>query len=87
MNWEAIGAIGETAGAVGVIVTLIYLAIQVRQNTRSSRLASFQSSTELLNAVSNAIANNDDLAEISTRIYTQPDVQFDPIQQTKMYRH
>ncbi len=31
MNWAAIG---EIAGAVGVIATLGYLAFQVRQNTR-----------------------------------------------------
>ncbi len=37
MNWEALGAIGETLGALGVIVTLIYLAIQIRQNTQSMR--------------------------------------------------
>jgi hypothetical protein len=30
MNWDAIGAIGETIGALAVIVTLAYLAIQVR---------------------------------------------------------
>ncbi len=35
MNWAALGAIGETLGALGVIATLIYLAIQIRQNTRS----------------------------------------------------
>jgi len=28
------GAIGELVGGVAVIVTLIYLALQVRQNTR-----------------------------------------------------
>lgn len=33
MSWEAIGAIGELLGAVGVIVTLGYLAVQIRQNT------------------------------------------------------
>ena len=30
MNWDAIGAIGETAGALAVILTLVYLASQVR---------------------------------------------------------
>ena len=34
MNWEAIGAVGELLGALGVIVTLGYLAVQIRQNTR-----------------------------------------------------
>jgi hypothetical protein len=30
MNWEAIGAIGEWFGAVAVLATLVYLAVQVR---------------------------------------------------------
>lgn len=38
MNWDAIGAIGETIGAVAVLVTLIYLALQVRQ-ARKMQLA------------------------------------------------
>ena len=33
MDWDAIGAIGEILGATAVLVTLIYLARQVRQNT------------------------------------------------------
>jgi hypothetical protein len=37
MNWEAIGAIGEILGAVGVITTLLYLSVQIRQNTRQMR--------------------------------------------------
>ena len=37
MNWEAIGAIGEIVGAVAVLVTLIYLATQVRQAQRVAR--------------------------------------------------
>lgn len=31
MNWEAVSASGEIIGAGAVIVTLIYLAIQIRQ--------------------------------------------------------
>jgi hypothetical protein len=30
-----LGALGELLGAIGVIATLVYLAVQVRQNTRS----------------------------------------------------
>lgn len=42
MNWEAIGAIGEVVGAVAVVLTLIYLSVQLRQDTRSSELAALQ---------------------------------------------
>jgi hypothetical protein len=42
MNWEAIGALGEIAGAIGVIVTLFYLTTQIRQNTKSMRASARQ---------------------------------------------
>lgn len=32
MNWDAIGALAESIGAIGVMATLAYLAIQVRQS-------------------------------------------------------
>jgi len=49
MNWDAIGAVGEVVGAAGVIVTLIYLAIQIRQNSDSVQSAAAQSVLVLLN--------------------------------------
>ncbi len=49
MNWDAIGAIAELLGAVGVIASLVYLATQIRhsreqmsQNTRAMRAGSYQ---------------------------------------------
>ena len=30
MNWDAIGAIGEILGAIAVVATLFYLAVQIR---------------------------------------------------------
>jgi len=39
MNWDALGAIGEVAGALVVVVTLIYLSRQVRNSLRESRLS------------------------------------------------
>ena len=43
MDWEAIGAIGELIGAIAVLVSLVYLALQVKANTASSTIASRQS--------------------------------------------
>ena len=37
MNWEAIGAVGEILSAIAVFITLVYLAVQIRQNTRQLR--------------------------------------------------
>ena len=39
MNWEALGAIGELAGAAGVIITLLYLSRQIRESNRAARQA------------------------------------------------
>jgi hypothetical protein len=38
---EALGNIGEFVGAIGVVVSLVYLALQLRHNTSSVRAASF----------------------------------------------
>ena len=40
MNWDAIGAIGEILGAFAVVASLIYLAVQVRQQNAESRISS-----------------------------------------------
>ena len=64
MNWDAIAAIGEVVGAIAVVATLFYLALQIRQNTRMSRAAMTK---DLLLASRSAImdlTSNDKLAEI-----------------------
>ncbi len=35
---EALGNIGDFVGGLGVVITLIYLAVQIRQNTRQMEL-------------------------------------------------
>ncbi len=37
MNWEAVGALSDLIAGIGVIVALIYLAAQIRQNTTMMR--------------------------------------------------
>ena len=37
MNWEAIGALAETLGAVGVIISMGYLALQIRTSNKMAR--------------------------------------------------
>ena len=37
MNWEAIAAVGEILGATAVVISLAYVAAQVRQNTNALR--------------------------------------------------
>ena len=46
MNWEAVSAVGEIIGAVAVVISLIYVAAQIRQNTQMMRSTAKQSLTE-----------------------------------------
>ena len=39
LNWDAIGAVGEIVGALAVVVSLIYLATQIRTQNIEARLA------------------------------------------------
>ena len=38
MNWDAIGAIGEVVGASAVFISLLYLALQIRNSRRSDQI-------------------------------------------------
>ena len=42
MDWEAIGAIGEIIGAIAVLLTIVYLADQIKQNTKAVKAATQQ---------------------------------------------
>jgi len=43
MNWEAMGAISEAIGAAGVVITLAYLAIQLRSHNQGMRIQNMRS--------------------------------------------
>jgi hypothetical protein len=64
MNWEAIGAIGEVIGAVAVVVTLVYLAAQIRHNTMSNRNAALQTISAQNADWLSLITQDDDVARI-----------------------
>jgi hypothetical protein len=64
MNWDGIGAIAEMLGAIAVLISIVYLAIQVKQNTEENRILRAQGLVTA-NADANAlIANNSELSEI-----------------------
>ncbi len=53
MNWDAAGAIGEIFGAAAVVVSLLYLASQIRTQNREARAASVH---QVLHEYSTAIS-------------------------------
>ena len=55
-------ASGELLGAIGVVVTLVYLPLQIRQNTRGIRKAQLHALTDSFNWLNVALAENERLA-------------------------
>jgi len=48
MNWEAVAAVAQLVGTTGVIITLVFLAVQVRGNTRVANAQARQSISEFV---------------------------------------
>ena len=57
MNWAAVSAIGEIIGAVAVIVSLIYVGIQIKENSRAVRSAMANETTAAISSWYSAIGN------------------------------
>jgi len=66
VNWEAISAIGQFVGALAVVISLIYLANEVRSSARATRLAGMRSTLDAFNRVALRLTEPN-LAELYTR--------------------
>ena len=64
MNWDAVIAVAEVVGAIAVVLSLIYVAIQIKQNTAASRAQSINQINGQYGALMCKIATNGDLAHI-----------------------
>lgn len=67
MNWDAIGALGEVIGAVAVVVTLGYLAVQLKQNTRAVSSSGLDASITAFNETRRSVYENLEIASIYRR--------------------
>jgi hypothetical protein len=71
VNWDAVGAIAELIGALGVVASLAYLAVQIRQNTqhidfntRAIRASTFQSFSDTFGDFEDLLLANLDLGKV-----------------------
>ncbi len=58
MNWDAIGALAELAGATAVVITLIYLALQLRQNSTLVKASIAATTRESTNQLTGLLASD-----------------------------
>jgi len=67
MNWEALGAIAELLGAIGVIATLVYLSAQIRHNNEQLRGAATTAVYEYQRTLTGMLSADPELYKIALR--------------------
>jgi hypothetical protein len=72
MNWEAIGAIGEVVGAAAVVITLVFLILQLRQNTVALSQQSERQSTSAMQQAAVALMHPA-VSEVVSKAYDGSD--------------
>lgn len=67
MTWDAWAAIGQLIGAAGVIASLLFVGIQVRQSVRAAKATSYQGLVSSIIEVNMAHIDNPEIIEIIDR--------------------
>lgn len=67
IDWNALGGAGEFLGAIGVIISLLYLAVQVQQNTKSVRSSTYQALVDSAQDFALLLGSDPEIASTFTR--------------------
>ena len=62
MSWEAIGAMGSLLGAISVLLTLLYLAKQIKENSKVLTTSVYQTAVDGYNEMASMFLENPELA-------------------------
>ncbi len=73
MTLQDLANLGEVIGAIAVIASLIYLAFEIRQNTRAMRRAATQDIHRSLNDQARCLVESPDLAALAFRASQRPE--------------
>ncbi len=64
MAWEIIGVVAEVIGAVAVVVTLIFLAVEVRRNRHATQAASADAQASGINSLNSVLVSDPGLVDL-----------------------
>jgi hypothetical protein len=73
MTLQDLANLGEVIGAIAVIASLIYLAFEIRQNTRAMHQAATQDIIRSLNEQTRCLVESPDLAALMFRASQRPE--------------
>jgi hypothetical protein len=74
---NALGNIGDLLGGIGVVITLAYLAVQVRQNTRALRTTSRQDVVDSFRKINRLMLDPSVARTFSRGLTSFPNLTFD----------
>lgn len=67
MNWEALGTIGEIVGSAAVVISLIYVSVQIRQANKQSEIAALRHTWDALNQFCDRLSESQETASTVNR--------------------
>jgi hypothetical protein len=67
MNWDAISAVAETVGTIVVLITLIYLSVQIRIGNKQRELESLRHNYDGMNRMCELLCESTEKASIVKR--------------------
>ena len=67
MNWEAAGTIGEIIGSIAVVISLIYVSLQIRHANKQSEIDSLRHTWDGLNQICDRLSESKETASIINR--------------------
>ena len=67
MNWEMISAIGQMLGAIGVIISIVYLAAQIRNQNKEGQRAAMNVLTTHWSDLNRTLVENPEMAVLWLR--------------------
>ena len=74
MSPDDLGNIGEFVGSMGVVISLVYLAVQIRQNTRqlsqnteSARMVALEAANREFNGIRAQVVRYPEVADLYLR--------------------
>lgn len=71
-NLESLANLGEIIGAITVVVSLIYLAVQVRQNTQAQQTENFSRALDRVAAIQATLSQDPETSVIFSKGVTDP---------------
>ena len=74
MNWGVIGSISELVSALAVVVSVVYVAVQLRANTKTIRASAAWDAEKLFIDLNDNAARDPQYCEMATRIYQEESV-------------